>query len=104
SDRLGTPEDPRNEPVWRLNCCVVDLLADAAAGELDLTVLGDHDRLKIARRIVYVTWLITDPETGSRGVGASPLEAVPWTGYADGALGRAWTRDVAYRDPEAWRS
>lgn len=104
SDSLGTPNDPRNEPVWRLNCCVVDLLADAAAGELDLTVLPDYERLKAARRIVYVTWLITDPEAEQRRVGASSLEAVPWTEDEQGAFGRSWTRDVAYRDPEAWRA
>jgi hypothetical protein len=104
SDALGTPEDPRNEPVWRLNCCVVDLLAEAEAGELDLTVLGDYERLRLARRIIYVTWLITDPEAGTRGVGTSSVETARWAEYEDGALGRAWTRRIAFREPDVWRA
>lgn len=103
SDRFPAPEDRRNEPAWRLSCCAIDVREDRRSGALDLSALGDDQRLIMARRIMYLTWLVTDPDARERGVGVSALEAARWPAREDGVFGRAWVRGVAYLEPDLWR-
>lgn len=61
----------------------------------DLSSLGDRERDIWARRVLYVTWLITDPDAGERGLLADDFLKTPWDDKKR-PLGRWWCREAVF--------
>ena len=73
----------------RLICCAQDILRD----QPDITNYERNERLPLARRIIFVTWLLTDPDAAELKLGFTTLEMMPWAGDWQEDLGRSIVRD-----------
>lgn len=80
----------------RLIRCAQDFLHD----QPDVTNYQRHERLPLARRIIFVTWLMTDPDAAELKLGFTTLEMMPWAGDWRVGLGRSMVRDDII--PRGW--
>ncbi len=74
----------------RLIGCAQDILHD----QPDVTNYERNERLPLVRRIIFVTWLLTDPDAAELKLGFTTLETMPWGGdWRVDLLGRSMVRD-----------
>jgi hypothetical protein len=90
--RLST----KNATTFRLLQFIRDL------ADLDLTSESQGIRIIWAWRILYVAFLVTDPDAAEGGLPPDELLRTPWD--ERGSLGRWWARESAYGQPpfEHW--
>ena len=94
---LRTKErSPESALFTRLSGCARDILHD----QPDVTNYERNERLPLARRIIFVTWLMTDPDTAELKLGFTTLETMPWAGDWSVSLGRSMVRDDII--PRGW--
>lgn len=89
------PLQETSKPFVRLLRSAQDLLEEKP----DVTNMVRVVRGKISRRILFVTWLITDPDAAELGLGFTTLEKMPWNTNCE-VLDRSMIRDEII--PRGW--
>ena len=85
-----TERSPASVLYVRLIRCAKDILRD----QPDVTNYERNERLPLARRIIFVTWLMTDPDAADLQLSFTTLETMPWCRGWDVSLGRSMLRDA----------